>query len=241
MDERAFAALEHSLREVQDIVLSDFKPRREGEDDYSALVTTFVRQVQMREERVRNAEAGRRDPNQLAIIPHDRRDLCPLSAFRVRYPMDDRAFGFLESSRPEVRATVVSDFRPRREGEDDYSALVMSFVRAVQTRTGTGRGRDEEKGRSGEYRGLQAIGDRVRSQERGRKRDDEVDATQHSAAAAAASATPPAEAEPAAAKESQEDAPTGSKASKKAPTPPWRHAGGHSGGRGSRHDSASVD
>ncbi|CAE6947833.1 unnamed protein product [Symbiodinium sp. CCMP2592] len=50
--------------------------------------------------------------------------------------MDDRAFGVLERAVPAVQATILADFRPRREGEDDYSALVMGFLRSIESRTG---------------------------------------------------------------------------------------------------------
>ncbi|CAK9012925.1 unnamed protein product [Durusdinium trenchii] len=65
-----------------------------------------------------------------------------LSEFRARYPMDDRAFGVLERTSSGVQSTVLADFRPRREGEDDYSALVMGFIRSIEARTGTGLPRD---------------------------------------------------------------------------------------------------
>lgn len=159
MDERAFSALQQSSPGVRDTVMSDFKPRREGDDDYSALVMTFVRAVMNRREHgprppgppVNRREHGRgqeeynHEEKPAAKRDHDPQDgeddeeSTPLSSFRLRYPMDDRAFSALQQASSAVQDVVISDFKPRREGEDDYSALVMSFVRAVQTRVGAGR------------------------------------------------------------------------------------------------------
>eukprot|EP00913_Durusdinium_trenchii_P024563 g23059.t2 len=97
-----------------------------GEDDYSALVASFVRAVMHRH-------------SQAVLAP---RAANNLSEFRARYPMDDRAFGVLERTSSGVQSTVLADFRPRREGEDDYSALVMGFIRSIEARTGTGLPRD---------------------------------------------------------------------------------------------------
>jgi len=111
--------------------LQSFKPKREGEDDYSALVATFLRSVMSRKSKGEGkGKASRGD---------DRDDGDPLNSFRRRYPMDDRAYKLMEEADPKVRTTVINDFRPRREGEADYSALVMAFVRAVQQRNGMGQ------------------------------------------------------------------------------------------------------
>mmetsp|Transcript_54152 Transcript_54152/g.116960 ORF Transcript_54152/g.116960 Transcript_54152/m.116960 type:complete len:628 (+) Transcript_54152:100-1983(+) len=138
MDSRAFANLTSAPPAVQRSVLKEFKPRREGEDDYSALVASFVRSILVRTENKRGLRRERgRDSGD--------RESSPLGLFRSRYPMDQRAFSVLERAPPRVRATVVSDFRPRHEGEDDYSALVMSFVRAVQARLGCDRERPRSR------------------------------------------------------------------------------------------------
>merc|ERR1740121_861124 len=57
-----------------------------------------------------------------------------LLTFRERYPMDDRAFNDLAAAPGEVRQRVLTQFKPKREGEADYSALIASFVRAIITR-----------------------------------------------------------------------------------------------------------
>ena len=57
-----------------------------------------------------------------------------LDDFRDRYPIDSRAYGVLTSVPGDVQKSVLNQFRPKREGESDYSALVASFVRAVMHR-----------------------------------------------------------------------------------------------------------
>ena len=67
--------------------------------------------------------------------------------------MDDRAYSTLERALPGVRATCISDFKPKREGEDDYSALVMAFLRAIQARVDAPMGKGSGKGRVREDQG----------------------------------------------------------------------------------------
>lgn len=62
------------------------------------------------------------------------RENSPLSDFRDRYPMHDRAFRDLEAAAPDVQRTVLDEFKPRREGEEDYSGLVIAFVKSVRLR-----------------------------------------------------------------------------------------------------------
>merc|ERR1712151_659878 len=57
-----------------------------------------------------------------------------MKAFRERYPMDDSAWDTLADAPPDVQWAVVAQFKPRREGEDDYSALIASFVRSIMIR-----------------------------------------------------------------------------------------------------------
>mmetsp|Transcript_36310 Transcript_36310/g.83470 ORF Transcript_36310/g.83470 Transcript_36310/m.83470 type:complete len:588 (-) Transcript_36310:37-1800(-) len=173
MDSRAFSILTGATPDVQRTVLTRFKPRSEGDSDYSALVMAFLRSVQLRMsgsgstsravwrdarrgegsqdrsvERAgsvdgfrRNDEHGREDggreearrSNSRSRSRSPGRDKA-LKSFRSRYPMDDRAYSNLEQASHSVQDVVISDFKPRREGEDDYSALVMAFVRAVQAR-----------------------------------------------------------------------------------------------------------
>jgi len=134
IDSRAYGVLTSVPGEVQKAALNQFRPKREGESDYSALVASFVRAVMHRH-------------SQMQLQP---RAAETLADFRARYPMDDRAFAVLERTSSGVQNTVLADFRPRREGENDYSALVMGFIRSIEARTGTGI--DRGRGGRGGYR-----------------------------------------------------------------------------------------
>jgi len=48
--------------------------------------------------------------------------------------MDDRAYAALEEAPANIRDVVIADFKPRSEGDSDYSALVHAFIRAVTSR-----------------------------------------------------------------------------------------------------------
>jgi len=123
MDARAFEFLDSCPIEVQEAVVSEFNPKRAGETDYSAAVTSFVRRVRER------LGAG---PPGVRLV--ERRSAAPpcnlLKAFKARYPMDDRAWDFLSSSSGSVQRMVLEKFKPQREGERDYSRLITSFIRA---------------------------------------------------------------------------------------------------------------
>jgi len=51
--------------------------------------------------------------------------------------MDDRAFDYLRGSLLEVQDVVLNDFNLQRKAEEDYSAPVTAFVRAVSLRVET--------------------------------------------------------------------------------------------------------
>ena len=56
--------------------------------------------------------------------------------------MDDKAFDFLASFDSALQKEVMSNFRPRKEdwkGEEDYSALITSYVRLVQQKRQRGQ------------------------------------------------------------------------------------------------------
>lgn len=148
MDDRAFDCLVTAAPEVQQSVIAQFKPRREGEDDYSALVATFVRSIQIRQTGhwSGDAAADRGFRQEKAHVVEN--DQSALAAFRDRYPMDDRAHESLQNAAAHIRSTVLSTFRPRREGEDDYSALIMSFTRGVQLKLGSTGPRGASRSRS---------------------------------------------------------------------------------------------
>lgn len=117
MDDRAFDFLEQAPSEVQNAVLADFNPRESSDGDYSALVTSFTRRMLRRQVPAHN------DAHQEGA------EWDAFEDFRRRYPVDERAWEFLISSPPSVQTEVLETFRPKREGEADYSRLVTTFVK----------------------------------------------------------------------------------------------------------------
>eukprot|EP00927_Polykrikos_kofoidii_P036392 TRINITY_DN3072_c0_g2_i1.p1 TRINITY_DN3072_c0_g2~~TRINITY_DN3072_c0_g2_i1.p1 ORF type:complete len:657 (+),score=84.79 TRINITY_DN3072_c0_g2_i1:195-2165(+) len=60
--------------------------------------------------------------------------------FFQRYPCDTRAIDYFGLATPEVQAKVMATFRPKSEGDPDYSAAVTSFVkRCLQESQGVAR------------------------------------------------------------------------------------------------------
>lgn len=70
---------------------------------------------------------------------HSQQLLADLDAFRDRYPMDDRAFEFLSGMTSAQVEEVLRVFKPKTEGDSDYSGLVTSFLRGIAK--GKGRGK----------------------------------------------------------------------------------------------------
>lgn len=123
MDDRAFDFLEQADAVIQETVLSEFFPKREGESDYSAPVTSYIKFVKNKTGSSVGGWAGGRASgggNRL------------LEVFRRRYPMDDRAFDYLTNCTPEVQREVIERFKPKQEGESDYSGMVTSFIRSCR-------------------------------------------------------------------------------------------------------------
>merc|ERR1712039_581565 len=83
-------------------------------------------------------------------------DAHAISNFFLRYPCDERAQDFLNSSSPEVRARVVQEFRPRQEGDSDYSGAVTSFVRRMRQYAEEDQGRAAWAGGSGGFQAAKA-------------------------------------------------------------------------------------
>lgn len=164
MDDGAFDQLKDAEPDVLRPFLNSFKPRSEGDRDYSGLVRTFLKSVIARQQeqgpqqgghtstphrygrdvrdRSRSCDRGRDRSLEPRRRRGNRRESSPLNDFRLRYPMEGKAFQILSSSSEEVRETVMSDFKPRREGESDYSGLVIAFVRAVTKRLEDDKERD---------------------------------------------------------------------------------------------------
>mmetsp|Transcript_27374 Transcript_27374/g.59766 ORF Transcript_27374/g.59766 Transcript_27374/m.59766 type:complete len:840 (-) Transcript_27374:162-2681(-) len=126
VDDRARGFLEASPPGVVEHVLREFKPQREGESDYSGLLTSYVKRVRGQEE----GRAGMHGEAALASAFDD---------FQRRYPVDEGAVDYFLSVPAEVQARVLSDFRPQREGESDYSALFMSFVKRCRGGSSSGQ------------------------------------------------------------------------------------------------------
>jgi len=121
IDNDAYNYIVNSPLEVQQEVLRDFKPKQEGEEDYSALVIGFTkRRRQLVKERQTQAAL------QYDTLHED------VEAFRARYPMDDEAFRFLSTCPPHVQRQVLQNFKPKREGEKDYSALLITFAKRTR-------------------------------------------------------------------------------------------------------------
>merc|ERR1712118_424729 len=55
-----------------------------------------------------------------------------IDTFLTKYPMDQRAYDFLVDSAPEVQLKVLAEFRPKSEGDSDYSACITTFVRRLR-------------------------------------------------------------------------------------------------------------
>lgn len=124
MDDRAFDYLQQAELAVQEVFLAEFQPKRRGrDDDYSASVTSFLKVVANK-----IASGGSAHTN----APLSGGDEPLLEGFRRRYPMDDRAFEYLCQQREDVRRKAVETFRPKFEGEADYSSLVTSFVKSCR-------------------------------------------------------------------------------------------------------------
>merc|ERR1712216_166510 len=133
-DERAREFLNASSPEVRARVVQEFRPRTEGDSDYSGAVTFFVR-------RIRQFAAEKGQPELDSQVGGSRgmqatkggsRSNHAIEAFLQKSPCDERAQEFLKSSPPEVRARVMQDFRPRTEGDSNYSGAVTSFVRRIR-------------------------------------------------------------------------------------------------------------
>ncbi|OLQ00879.1 hypothetical protein AK812_SmicGene16413 [Symbiodinium microadriaticum] len=129
MDDRAFDYLLQADREVQDTVLAEFQPKRRHLDgDYSASVTSYTKAVKNRALSAPLNDAGYAQPD--AGLSSGEQAM--LDGFRRRYPMDDRAFQFLCIAEPAVKQKVMESFRPKFEGEADYSGLITSFIKSCK-------------------------------------------------------------------------------------------------------------
>eukprot|EP00931_Biecheleriopsis_adriatica_P111202 TRINITY_DN85553_c0_g1_i1.p1 TRINITY_DN85553_c0_g1~~TRINITY_DN85553_c0_g1_i1.p1 ORF type:complete len:420 (-),score=53.63 TRINITY_DN85553_c0_g1_i1:136-1395(-) len=137
MDEAAISYIQKSLPEVQREVMRDFKPKQEGEADYSALIISFCKRRRQSHQQQHFIAAppapqpqfrGRLDEVEASAEEVD--DLAQqVQALRDRYPFDDAAYNYVVKSAPSVQREILAGFTPKKEGEDDYSALVISFAK----------------------------------------------------------------------------------------------------------------
>lgn len=142
MDDRAFDFLSSSSPSVKERVLRSFNPRSTGDSDYSGLLTSFVRKVRTEIDRVEGATQPLSGINtghgveELLGVEDEKPSPEQLQDFRNRYPMDDRAWEYLNSSTGSAQAKILVDFKPRNPADTDYSAAVTFFLRAVRGRPG---------------------------------------------------------------------------------------------------------
>jgi len=135
-DEDAQNYVLNSTPDVQLAVLQSFKPKQEGEADYSALVISFTkkqRQNRPSAPPMRQSYQGAAPVRRTAAIPppQERRSSAgiDLEAFFDRYPCDEDAYNYVVGSQPHVQQEIVRSFRPQREGESDYSAILITFAK----------------------------------------------------------------------------------------------------------------
>jgi len=117
MDDRAFDFLNTSTREVQERVTESFVPQRPDDSDFSAAITAYVRSL-----RHQAADGG------IATGVSEE----AVGRFFERYPCDARAVDYFNMCTPDVQAQVMRDFRPRSEGDADYSAAVTAYVKSCR-------------------------------------------------------------------------------------------------------------
>ncbi|CAK0893427.1 unnamed protein product, partial [Prorocentrum cordatum] len=138
-DEAAHLYLENSSPEVQKQVLETFRPQREGEADYSALLITYTKRCRLGAQAAASASehggcagglAGMAPPGELI----GGEEMGELELFRCTYPMDDRAFLYLKECAQEVRRQVLDGFSPPRADDKDFSAPVVGFAKLLRAR-----------------------------------------------------------------------------------------------------------
>lgn len=155
MDDRAFQYLLDSPPEVCAEVLEKFAPKQErGDSDFSAPIISFTKRCRQGgsaqpvapayfhasppvPSRAPWAGAGGpgggcfRGSNVSDGLGSSRSPWVEqeeMNSFCQKYPIDERAAEYLNREPPEVIAKVVRNFRPKREGDDDYSGAVVTFV-----------------------------------------------------------------------------------------------------------------
>jgi len=144
VDERAQDYLTSSPPMVVGRVLREFHPPRQGESDYSGLLTTYVKRLRQTHIAGNTAAGPSRGKAFNGHHAPDHESLyfgkAPLSTgplwmdaefqeFCKRYPIDEGAQSYLGSAPAEVMLRIIHEFRPPHEGESDYSALLTTFTK----------------------------------------------------------------------------------------------------------------
>jgi len=124
VDDRCRAYLLASAPQVIDRTVQMFKPPREGEADYSGLLTTYVKKMRQTMSNEVMEPTATNDELQRMV-----------DEFMIKYPIDESAYNFLMGCLPDVMQKVMKEFVPRREGEADYSALFMTFAKKKKQET----------------------------------------------------------------------------------------------------------
>eukprot|EP00434_Breviolum_minutum_P034448 symbB.v1.2.030491.t2/scaffold3435.1/size56750/1 len=119
---------------VQDMFMAEFQPPRRGRDnDYSASVTSFLKVVRNKMQYSHPISSTVFPPARglTSEMTGDDADAM-LEGFRRRYPMDDKAFDYVYQQNDEIRRKVVNNFKPKFEGEADYSGLITAYVKSCR-------------------------------------------------------------------------------------------------------------
>jgi len=137
MDDRAYASLCAAHPEVRDMVVTTFVPPRHDDSDYSAPVMAYLRKCRDAVGPGYSCNHGPPPPPALSVAAswrgHHNQGAQALEQavhdFCMRFPVDDRTVEYLKSSPPDVISRVLREFKPKIEGEADYTRLVMAFTK----------------------------------------------------------------------------------------------------------------
>mmetsp|Transcript_71090 Transcript_71090/g.211946 ORF Transcript_71090/g.211946 Transcript_71090/m.211946 type:complete len:596 (-) Transcript_71090:108-1895(-) len=148
-DDRAYNLLVNASPGVQLRVLREFRPHRQGDSDYSALLTTFTKKCIDQEAQGAAVAQQPASPCHAlalpmatvpAVVPADLTTAMTtpgLDVFLQRYPIDERAYNFFAVSSPEVQQKVLREFQPMHEGEQSYSKLFTAFLNKCRAAVAT--------------------------------------------------------------------------------------------------------
>eukprot|EP00929_Paragymnodinium_shiwhaense_P012732 TRINITY_DN12040_c0_g1_i5.p1 TRINITY_DN12040_c0_g1~~TRINITY_DN12040_c0_g1_i5.p1 ORF type:complete len:361 (+),score=76.45 TRINITY_DN12040_c0_g1_i5:68-1150(+) len=114
MDDRAWEFLVNASPDVQVRLLQEFKPRNANDTDYSPAITAFLKALSSKA-----PMAGRGGFSRFAqpAGPSE----AELEAFRAKFPMDERAYSFLQGVPPHVQEDCLQRFQPKSMDDTDYS------------------------------------------------------------------------------------------------------------------------